>query len=86
MLKVNDITVHFKSQAEGAVSQQWEQFIPTSGSWHTTWMRSERKIPRFWVTSEHRGSEWRREAGDGRDGGRLVTEILGNLMLPALDR
>ena len=31
-------------------------------------MGSERKIPRFWVTSERRGSEWRREARDGREG------------------
>ena len=59
------------SKSKGPVApytQQWEQFTPTSRSWSTTWMGSERKIPRFWVTSERRGSEWRREAGDGREG------------------
>ena len=42
-------------------------------------MVSERKIPRFWVTSERRGSEWRREAGDGREG-RLAGLVAGWLV------
>ena len=69
-LKVNDITIHFKRQAEGSSYAD----VGTIDS-HFRLLAHHvdgvgKKIPRFWVTSERRGSEWQPEAGDGRGGGR----------------